>query len=200
MKIQLTRPRRYVYALLLILVLLGYAGTFLAWQQERAAVNRLNEDLLQSNEAAAIHQNVANYYSPAIIPSEGAVYLPLAKLKLPATPLAQTLLYTYTDAYKIPGDAKVFPAQLSLTTHDLAVNGISTTKQFDCSQVAYADFVTPSYAVNPMYKLAGSVKLSDARTMHVYYAPSIPGCGQSWKMLQIDPLAIANTALKATSY
>lgn len=193
---QKSQPRHYVY---LVLVLLIAASSLALWLHQRAESSSLQAQLdqVQANQAS-IHGT--NYIDATILPNEQAVYLPLAKLKLPDSALAEGLVYTYTDDYKLPGDTKVFPATLSISTHDLAGNAVSTTQQFDCTEVAYADFVTPSYPVNPKWKLDGSITLSNGKTMHIYYAPSIPGCDQAWKLNNIDSKAIADVLTQAVSY
>lgn len=193
------QPRHYVYALLLVLVLGSYVGLAALWQHQHSEINTLNNQIATLTENQAATQG-PTYYDPTVSPSERAVYLPLAKLKLPDTAQSESLVYTYSPPYTIPNDSKVFPASLSVSTHDLAANAVSTTQQFDCSEVAYADFVTPSYPVNPMWKADGSVKLSDGRTMNIYYAPNIPGCQGSWKLNSVNAKAIADLLKEAASY
>lgn len=192
-------PRHYVYSLLLFLVLVGYLGTIMLWWHQRREITALNSQVNQLTVNQAASQG-PTYNDATIAPAEHAVYLPLVKLKLPDTALTEKLVYTYTDAYTVAGNKKVFPANLSISTHDLAANAVSTTQQFDCSEVVYADFVTPSYAVNPLWKSDGSLKLADGRTMHVYYAPSVPGCQTSWQMNTVDAKAIADALKTAVSY
>jgi hypothetical protein len=169
------------------------------WQHEQGDIHSLNSQIstLTSNLAAS---QGPTYYDVTVSPNEKSVYLPLAKLKLPDSTQAEGLVYTYTNSYTIPHDKKVFPATLSLSIHDLASNAQSSTQQFDCSEVAYADFVTPSYPVNPMWKSDGNVKLTDGRTMNIYYAPSIPGCQGTWRFNNINSKAIADLFKQATSY
>jgi len=192
-------PRHYVYAVLLILILVSFLVLSLLWRHQQNEVASINSELstLTANQAAS---QGPTYYDVTVSPSDKAVYFPLAKLKLADSTLAEGLVYTYTPSYTIPHDKKVFPATLSVSTHDLAANAQSTTQQFDCTEVAYADFVTPSYPVNPMWKSDGSVKLSDGRTMNVYYAPSIPGCGGAWRLNSINSKAIADVLKQASSY
>jgi hypothetical protein len=139
------------------------------------------------------------YTAVSIIPSENAVYLPLAKLKLADSRLNEQLVYNYQDARPSPDSKKTFPAEVDISTHDLSVSDFASA-QFDCSQVVYADFVTPSYPVNPTWKSDGNVALADGRTMNVYYAPNIKGCGQTWAMNKIDPKAIADSLKQAVCY
>ncbi len=166
--------KQYTYAasaLLIIgsLVLLGISAL-----TQRSQIKSLNQyiDTVSQNQHAT---SGGTYTAASIVPSENSVYLPLAKLKLPATDINESLVYTYAPAHKVSGIKKLFNAELNVSTHDLTVNNFASA-QFDCSQVASADFVTPSYPANPMWKSDGSVKLSDGRTMNVYYAPSISGC------------------------
>jgi hypothetical protein len=193
------KPRHYVYVTLLLLIILSYTGTLVLWHHQRGEIRSLNTQIttLTSNQAAS---QGSTYYDVTISPVDKSVYMPLANLKLSATPLNESLVYTYTGPYTISGDKKVFPANLSLSTHELAANAVSTTQQFDCSQIVYADFVTPSYPVNPMWKSDGSTKLADGRIMNVYYAPSIPGCQASWKLNNINSKDIADSLKEATSY
>lgn len=193
------QPRHYIYTLLLILIILSYVGILAVWHHQRGEIRSLNSQVqtLVNNQAAS---QGPTYNDVTISPTEKAVYLPLVKLKLPDTTLTESLVYTYKGSYSISGDKKVFPANLTLSTHDLAANGGSTTQQFDCSKVVYADFITPSYPLNPMWKSDGSTKLADGRTMNVYYAPSIPGCQASWKLNDINSKDIADTLKVATSY
>jgi hypothetical protein len=191
--------RQLIYMVLAILVIGSYVGMAIIWRHQRTEVNSLNAQL-QTVSDNQVARNGGSYNDVTIIPSEDAVYFPLAKLKLPATILNEGLVYNYANPYTVPGSKKVFPAQLNISTHFLAVNNYSTTRQFDCSQVAYADFVTPSYALNPMWKSDGNVKLSDGRTMNVYYATSIPGCKQAWQLSNVDSKAIADSIKQAVSY
>jgi hypothetical protein len=193
------KPRYYVYSILLLLIIVNFAGLVLLWHHDRARLRALDSqvNILAGNQAAS---HGPTYREVTIAPSEKAVYLPLAKLKLSDSKLAEGLAYNYTDPYTVPGDKKVFPANLSISTHDLAANAASTTQQFDCTEVAYSDFVTPSYPLNPMWKLDGSTKLSDGRTMNIYYAPSIPGCNSSWQLNKVDAKSIADALKKASSY
>jgi hypothetical protein len=188
--------RRLLYGALALLVAGSYVATAAIWHRQYIDAKALNSQL------QIVSQNMfaTNGNSATIIPSENAVYLPLAKLRLSATVQNEGLMYSYKPDRTFPGDKKVFPAELYITTHDLAVNNYSDTKQFDCSQVVYADFGTPSYPINPMWKTDGSVKLADGRTMNVYYAPSIPGCERSWQMLKINAKAIADSLKQAVSY
>ena len=190
--------KQYLYIVLALLVIGSYLIVGLVWRHERSEINSLNNQLqtVSENQRAT---NGGNYNTVTIIPSENTVYLPLARLKLSATVLNEQLVYSYTDAYKIPREKKVFPAELDISTHDLAVNDYPT-RQFDCSQVVYADFVTPSYPLNPMWKLDGNITLTDGRTMNVYYAPSIPGCKNAWQISNINSKAIADSLKQAVSY
>jgi hypothetical protein len=175
------------------LILLGVSSFV-----QRSQIKSLNQyiDTVSQNQQAT---NGSNYNAVSIVPSENAVYLPLAKLKLPATDANESLVYTYTPAHRVPGLKKLFNAELNISTHALSVNNFAAA-QFDCSQVVYADFVTPSYPVNPMWKSDGSIKLADGRTMNVYYAPSISGCSSAWSMSNIDSKAIADSLKQAVSY
>jgi hypothetical protein len=190
--------RRLLYGALALLVIGSYVATAIIWRHQRAEVRALNGQL-QTVSQFVFATNGGSYYAVTIIPSEDAVYMPLAKLKLPATDLNETLVYSHTPVHKVSGLKKLFNAELDISTHDLSLNNFSAA-QFDCSQPVYADFVTPSYPVNPMFKSDGSVKLADGRTMNVYYAPSIPGCQQSWQMRNIDTKAIADSLKQAVSY
>lgn len=193
------QPRHYVYALLLILVLGSFTILSILWTHQQNEITSLNSEVstLTANQAAT---QGPTYYDVTISPNDKTVYFPLAKVKVTDSTLAEGLVYTYTPSYTIPHDSKVFPATLSVSTHDLAANAQSTTQQFDCTEVAYADFVTPSYPVNPMWKSDGSVKLADGRTMNVYYAPSIPGCSGAWRLNSVNPKAIADLLKQTSSY
>lgn len=190
--------KQYLYMALALLVLGSYIVVGLVWRHERSEISDLSRELqtVSANQEAT---SGGNYTAATIIPSEDAVYFPLVRLKLPATTLNEGLVYDYQPAYTPPMSKKVFPAQLDISTHDLSVNNFPT-KQFDCSEVAYADFVTPSYPTNPMWKSDGIVKLSDGRTMNVYYAPSIPGCKNAWQMNNINAKVIADALKQAVSY
>ncbi|HUS26606.1 MAG TPA: hypothetical protein VMY99_04650 [Nevskiaceae bacterium] len=191
--------RQLVYGALAMLVLGSYAATAALWQRQRTEISSLNSQLQIASENQ-FAMNGGSYNAVTIMPSEGAVYLPFANLKLPDTTLNMGLVYHYKPAGTIPGGKKVFPPEVSVSTHDLANNNFSTTQQFDCSQVAYADFGAPSYPVNPKYKSNSSVKLADGRLMNIYYAPSIPGCEATWKLNGIDAKAIADSLKQAVSY
>lgn len=191
--------RQLLYGLLAVLVIVGYIIMGAIWRHQRMQINSLNQyvQTVTTNQSAMYG---GDYMAPSIIPSENSVYLPLAKLKLPATIANEKLVYNYQDARTVEGSKKVFPAQLSISTHSLSKSNFSSTNQFDCSEVVYADFVTPSYPMNPQWKLSGRIKLEDGRTMNVYYAPSIPGCNATWKANGIDSKVIANALLDAVSY
>jgi hypothetical protein len=192
--------RQLIYGVLAVLVIGSYVATAIIWRHQRTEVNTLNAQL-QNVSDNQVARNSGSYNDVTIIPSENAVYFPLAKLKLPATVLNEGLVYSYADPYTVPGGKKVFPAELRISTHFLSVNNYSTTRQFDCTQVAYADFATPSYPLNPMWKSDGSTKLADGRTMNVYYAPNgISGCKQAWQLSNIDSKAIADSLKEAVSY
>lgn len=193
------QPRHYVYALLIVLIAGSFAVLSLLWSHQQDEITSLNSEVatLSSNQAS---MQGPTYYDVTVSPSDKAVYFPLARLKVADSAAAEGLTYTYTPSYTIPHDTKVFPATITLSTHDLAANAQSTTHQFDCTEVAYADFVTPSYPVNPMWKSDGSVKLADGRTMNVYYAPSIPGCAGAWNLNTINAHAVADVLKQATSY
>lgn len=193
------QPRHYAYALLLILIVGSFTIVSLLWTHQQNEITSLNSEVstLTANQAAT---QGPTYYDVTVSPSDKMVYFPLAKIKISDSTVAEGLVYTYTPSYTIPHDSKVFPATLSISTHDLAANAQSTTQQFDCTEVAYADFVTPSYPVNPMWKSDGSVKLADGRTMNVYYAPSIPGCGGAWHLNNVNAKAIADLLKQASSY
>jgi len=193
------QPRHYVYIAFLLLIICSYVGIAVLWRHQRGEIRSLNAEVttIIDNEAAS---DSSSYTDATISPTENVVYLPLAKLKLPLTSLSEGLVYSYTGPYSVAGDNKVFPADLSISTHDLAANAGSTTQQFDCSEVVYADFVTRSYPVNPMWKSDCSTKLADGRTMNVYYAPSIPGCQVSWKLNNINSKNVADSLKDATSY
>jgi hypothetical protein len=188
-----------MYALLLLLILGSYACALLVWRHQRTEINQLNAEMSAAFDNQTVSQGPI-YTDATISPSENMVYLPLARLKLPGSPLAESFVYTHTGPYTIPGDSKIFPANLSISTHAQAANDSSTTHQFDCTSVAYADFVTPSYPINPMWKTDGTTKLADGRKMNVYYAPSISGCQTSWQMNNINPKAIADLLREAVSY
>ena len=193
------KPRYYIYALLLLLTLGSYVTVWALWRHQRTEISSLNNQIITLTENQAATQG-STYYDATISPGENAVYLPLAKLKLPDSAQSESLVYTYTPSYTIPHDSKVFPATLSISTHDLAANAASSTQQFDCSEVAYTDFVTPSYPVNPMWKSDGSIKLADGRTMNIYYAPSIPGCTGAWRLSNINSKAIGDLLKESRSY
>lgn len=199
MRITKINNRQLVYGALIILVAGSYVATGTIWRHQRDQVDSLNKQL-QTVSQNQFAMSGGNYNAATIIPSENAVYLPLAKLKLTASTLNEGLVYVYQVAHKIPGDNKTFPAQLDISTHDLAVNDFSTTKQFDCSEAVYADFISPSYPLNPMWKSDGSAKLTDGRTMNVYYAPSISGCQRSWESSNINSKDIADSLMRAASY
>jgi len=193
------QPRHYVYALLLLLILGSYTGAVVLWRHQRGEINSLSSELTQlaANQAAV---QGPSYDDVTISPAENTVYLPLARLKLSDSVLNEGLVYTYTDPYTVSGSSKLFPANLSVSTHALAANAASTTRQYDCTEVVYADFVTPSYPVNPQWKSDGSIMLADGKTMNVYYAPRIPGCQAAWQLNRINSKAIANSLKTATSY
>lgn len=193
------QPRHYVYALLLVLVLGSFTILSILWTHQQDEITSINTEVSTLTASQAATQG-PTYYDVTISPSDKTVYFPLAKVKLADSISAEGLVYTYTPSYTIPHDSKVFPATLSISTHDLAANAQSTTQQFDCTEVVYADFVTPSYPVNPMWKSDGSVKLADGRTMNVYYAPSIPGCSGAWHLSNINSKAIADLLKQASSY
>jgi len=190
--------KQYLYLVLALLVIGSYLIVGLLWRHERSEISSLNKEL-QTASANQAAMSGGNYTAATIIPSENAVYFPLVRLKLPASVLNEGLVYDYKAAYTVSGFKKVFPAELDISTHDLSVNDFPT-KQFDCSEVVYADFVTPSYPTNPMWKSDGSVKLSDGRIMNVYYAPSIPGCEYAWHMNKVDSKGIADSLKQAVSY
>lgn len=194
-----TSKRYCIYLVAAIVIVGSYAATTAVWLHQRAQINSLDAQLLTITENQAASNN-SIYTAATIAPSEQAVYFPIAKLRLPATDLTEDLIYKYTDAYNLPDSKKVLPSELSISTHDLAANAYSTTKQFDCSEVVYADFATPSYPVNPKWKSDGATKLADGRTMNIYYALSIPGCKQSWLLNNIDSKAIADSLKQAVSY
>jgi hypothetical protein len=191
--------KQYVYILLAALVVGSYVIMAVIWRHQRAEVNSLNSQLqtLTDNQVAT---NGGDYNAVTIIPSESAVYMPLANLKLSATNENEKLVYAFKDGLIIPGSKQVVPAQLKLSTHNLAVSNYSTTRQFNCTEIVYADFVTPSYPVNPKYKSNGSVKLADGRMMNIYYASEIPGCEHTWQINNIDSKAIADALKQAVSY
>lgn len=191
--------RQLVYVVVAVLLIGSYAATALIWRHQRAEISSLNNtvQILSENQATT---SGGGYSAVTISPSENSVYLPLVNLKLTDSNLNEGLVYTYQPAHTVQGIKKVFPAQLDISTHELAVNDFSTSQQFDCSQVTYADFVTPSYPVNPMWKLDGTIKLADGRTMNIYYAPSIPGCNQAWQVNNINSKAIADSLRQAVSY
>jgi hypothetical protein len=193
------QPRQYVYVALLLLIVCSYVCIVVLWRHQRGEIRSLNAEI--STLAANLSSSDAsNYTAVTISPTESAVYLPLAKLKLPASALSEGLVYSYNGPHSVTGIKKIFPANLSISTHDLAANAASTTQQFDCSEVVYADFVTPSYPVNPAWKSDGSTMLADGRTMDVYYAPSISGCQNSWQQNGINTKAIADLLKQAASY
>lgn len=197
---KLTKITAKQYAYIASALLLGgcYALIVVGYAMQRSQIRSLNRaiEITSQNQHAT---SGGTYNAVSIIPSENAVYLPLAKLKLPASENNEKLVYTYVPAHKVPGLKKQFNAELGISTHDLSVNNYASA-QFDCSQVVYADFVTPSYPVNPMWKSDGSAKLADGRTMNVYYAPRIPGCEQTWTMNSINSKAIADSLGQAVSY
>lgn len=190
--------KQYLYIVLALLVIGSYLVVGLVWRHERSKISDLNKEL-QTVSANQEAMSGGNYTAATIIPSENAVYFPLVRLKLTATELNEGLVYDYRAAYTVPVSRKAFPAQLEISTHDLSVNDFAQ-KQFDCSEVVYADFVAPSYPTNPMWKSDGSIKLADGRTMNIYYAPSIPGCKNTWHMNNINPKAIADSIKQAVSY
>lgn len=191
--------RQLLYGALAVLVIVGYVAMGLMWRHQRIENKNLNQHLQTINDNQ-VATNGGVYTAVTIIPSENSVYLPLAKLKLPATTLNEKLVYNYQEERTVTGSSKTFPAELDISTHSLSTNNFSSTRQFDCSQVVYADFVTPSYPMNPKWKSDGSVTLADGRVMNVYYAPSIPGCQQAWHDNNIDSKAIADSLKQAVSY
>lgn len=194
-KIKKPKSKHYVYVLVSLLVIGAYASVLLLWRHQNSLQNEINQ--VVANQAAS---DGSSYNDVTISPIDKTVYLPLAKLKLPDTTLNEGLVYTYTEPYTIKGINKTFPAKLEISTHDLIANAPSTA-QFNCMGVAYADFVTPSYPINPMYQSDGSIKLANGKTMNVYYAPSIPGCDGAWQQLnKIDSKAIADALKEAVSY
>lgn len=198
-KLSNIRTQTLVYAVLAVFIIGGFIASGLLWRQQRQQIASLKSEVRTLSDVQAASYG-GSYYAATIAPSEKAVYLPLANLKLPATQLSQTLVYDYEPEHKEPGIERVFNAQLSISTHALSNNHHSTTRQFDCSEVVYADFVTPSYPMNPKWKLSGKATLADGRTMNVYYAPSIPGCDVTREMNGVDPGAIAQALLQASSY
>ena len=197
---KLTRitAKQYAFAAGGLLIISSLTLLSIGHIRQRSQIRLLNQyvDTVSQNQQA---MSGDSYYAVTIVPNENSVYLPLARLKLPATALNESLVYDYTAEYRVPDIKKLFNAQLGLSTHDLSNNNFPTA-QFSCTQVAYADFVTPSYPVNPMFKSAGSTKLADGRLMNVYYAPSIPGCSQTWATNNIDSKAIADSLKQAVSY
>lgn len=198
-KLSKVTNKQLMYGALALLVVVGYIAMGIIWRHQRMQINALDA-YVQTVSENQFATNGNGYNDVTIIPSEAAVYMPLAKLKLPATTPNEKLVYNYQEEHMVEGLKKVFPAELSISTHGLSTSNFSSTKQFDCSQVAYADFVTPSYPINPKWKLDGSVKLDDNRTMNIYYAPNVPGCDQAWKANKIDSKAIADSLLQAVSY
>lgn len=190
--------RQLWYGIFALLLIGSYVTVGIVWGHQRARINALDSQLqtVSKNQFAMYG---GSFTDVTISPSENAVYLPLARLKLSASVANEKLAYSYTDAYTVPGSKKDFPAQLDISTHDLSVNNY-TKSQFSCSQVVYADFVTSSYPLNPQWKSDGTVKLADGRTMNIYYAPSIPGCKDAWAMSKIDSKAIADSLKQAVSY
>ena len=190
--------KQYMYAIGGIVIVGSLTLLTVSSFIQRSQIKSLNKyiDIVNQNQHAT---NGGGYNAVTIVPSENSVYLPLAHLKLEATDTNQSLVYTYAPAHKVPGIKKTFNAELDISTHDLSVNNFPSA-QFDCSEVVYADFVTPSYAVNPMWKFDGSTKLADGRTMNVYYAPNIPGCSQSWTGSDVNPKSIADSLKQAVSY
>ncbi|MGH7241465.1 MAG: hypothetical protein ACREGB_04165 [Candidatus Saccharimonadales bacterium] len=190
--------KQYVYGALVILIVSCYVLLGVSMLKQRSQIKSLSDyvETVSQNQRAT---NGGGYSAVTIIPSENSVYLPFARLKLPATDMSEGFVYDYTPDHQVPGIKKLFNASLDISTHDLSANDYASA-QFDCSQVVYADFVIPSYPVNPMWKSDGSTKLADGRTMNVYYAPSIPGCQQTWAMNNIDSKAIANALKEAASY
>jgi hypothetical protein len=188
-----------MYIFFLVLITGGYIVTLVVWHYQRGEIRSLNSEInsIVENWSAS---DESSYSAVTISPTEQAVYFPLARLKLPDTTLNEGLIYSFTGPHRIYGDKKLFPANLSISTHDLAANAVSTTQQFDCSEIVYADFVTPSYPINPMWKSDGSTKLSDGRTMNVYYAPSIAGCQTSWRFNDVNSKAVADSLKDAVSY
>jgi hypothetical protein len=196
---KISNKRLVIAAAVVALLIAGsYVIMAVIWHNQRSQINTLNQQLRVVNDNQA-YSNSGAYKAATIIPGE-AVYLPLAKLKLADTPLNDVLVYDYKPTRKVPGMTKELPAQLDVSTHDLTINSYSTTRQFDCTQVVYADFVSPSYPLNPKYKSRGSVALADGRTMNVYYAESIPGCQIAWEANDVDPIAIADALKAAASY
>jgi len=190
--------KQYMYGAFAVLLIGSYALISINYLMQRSQIRALNQsiEITNQNQRAT---NGGTYNPVSIVPSENAVYLPLAKLRLPATDTNESLVYTYAPAHKVAGLKKLFNAELDISTHNLSVNNYPSA-QFDCSEVVYADFVTPSYPINPMWKADGSVMLTDGRTMNVYYAPSISGCQQTWAMNNINPKAIADSLKQAVSY
>jgi hypothetical protein len=190
--------KQYLYGAFTILLIGSYVLTTASYLKQHSQIETLNKsiEITSQNQRAT---SGGGYNAVSIIPNENAVYMPLGNLKLSATELNESLVYTYTPDHKVSGIDKTFNAKLAISTHDLSVNNYPSA-QFDCSEVVYADFVTPSYSVNPTWKSNGNVKLADGRTMNLYYAPSIAGCEQSWTMNNIDSKAIADSLKQAVSY
>lgn len=115
---------------MLILVLGSFTVLSILWTHQQNQITSLNNEVstLTANQEAT---QGPTYYDVTVSPSDKTVYFPLAKLKVADSTLAEGLVYTYTPSYTIPHDSKVFPATLSISTHDLAANAQSTTQQFD---------------------------------------------------------------------
>lgn len=190
--------KQYMYGTYAILLIGSYLLISVGYFMQRSQIRALNQSIEITNQNQRATSG-GDYNAVSIVPSENAVYLPLAKLKLSATEINESLVYTYSPVHKLPGLKKQFNAQLGISTHDLSVNNFSAA-QFDCSQVVYADFGAPSYPVNPMWKSDGSTKLTDGRIMNIYYTPSIPGCHPAWAMNNIDSKVIADSLKQAVSY
>lgn len=191
--------KQLLNGVLVALVVIGYGAMGMIWHHQRLQIKSLNQ-YVQTVTDTQVATSGGDYTAVTIIPSENTVYMPLGKLKLEASTLNQKLVYDYQEAHTVEGIKKVFPAELNVSTHHLSTNSFSTTRQFDCSEVVYADFETKSYPMNPRWKFDGRVMLDDGRTMNVYYATSIPGCEQAWNASGINTKAIADSLLQAKSY
>lgn len=193
--------RNLLYGFVAVCVVGSYVAIGALWFHSSHALTKQSDMVSSELSTLAQQQATANrgdYRAVTIVPSEKAVYMPLAKLKMPDTTLGENLMYTFQDTTNI-GDTTLL-SKLSVSTHDLVVNNFSTTGQFSCTEVVYADFGSPSYAVNTMWKSNGTVTLADERRMNIYYANSIPGCDKTWRLNNISPQAIADYVKQAVSY
>src|SRR5580700_6723464 len=107
------QPKHYVYVVFLLLTICSYVGIAVLWRHQRGEIRSLNAEVttLAANQSAS---DASNYTEVTISPTDSAVYLPLAKLKLPDSGLSEGLVYSYAGPHTVAGIKKMFPANLSV--------------------------------------------------------------------------------------